>query len=306
MVNYDGKVSELRKLWKSAVELELETRRIMERILRQTEHTGVMVQNRDEILISYAHCEEHDVALVNKILTDMAYDYFVCEAIVCPEVFDMLYHRYAKGELTDRGCSLALLKFWAENRQDMEIPDDTARQLIQELLKEEIYFPFYVRFVDMVPELHYIKDSIFIEYRTQPQSQVYIHYALDDDTVDGEGAGGTADETDYGRYDIKAMQEMYAGIYVVMFQLFHGETLQYYITENFIEDGKVPQERVTQSGTLAGKTEETAEGGTTADRFNILNDIMISTSLQDGTTAQQLTEDYLYQDFCVRELFRVL
>ena len=33
---------------------------------------------------------------------------------------------------------------------------------------------------------------------------------------------------------------------------------------------------------------------------------MISTSLQDGTTAQQLTEDYLYQDFCVRELFRVL
>ena len=99
---------------------------------------------------------------------------------------------------------------------------------------------------------------------------------------------------------------MYAGIYVVMFQLFHGETLQYYITENFIEDGKVPQERVTQSGTLAGKTEETAEGGTTADRFNILNDIMISTSLQDGTTAQQLTEDYLYQDFCVRELFRVL
>ncbi len=306
MVNYDGKVSELRKLWKSAVELELETRRIMERILRQTEHTGVMVQNRDEILISYAHCEEHDVALVNKILTDMAYDYFVCEAIVCPEVFDMLYHRYAKGELTDRGCSLALLKFWAENRQDMEIPDDTARQLIQELLKEEIFFPFYVRFVDMVPELHYIKDSIFIEYRTQPQSQVYIHYALDDDTVDGEGAGGAADETDYGRYDIKAMQEMYAGIYVVMFQLFHGETLQYYITENFIEDGKVPQERVTQSGTLAGKTEETAEGDTTADRFNILNDIMISTSLQDGTTAQQLTEDYLYQDFCVRELFRVL
>ena len=109
----------------------------------------------------------------------------------------MLYHRYAKGELTDRVCSLALLKFWAENRQDMEIPDDTARQLIQELLKEEIYFPFYVRFVDMVPELHYIKDSIFIEYRTQPQSQVYIHYALDDDTVYGEGAGSAADETLY-------------------------------------------------------------------------------------------------------------
>ncbi len=137
MMNYDGKVTELRKLWKSAVDLELETRLIMERILRQTEYTGVMVQDRDEILISYAHCEEHDAALVNKILMDMAYDYFVCEAIVCPEIFDMLYQKYAKGELTDRRCSLALLKFWAENRQGMEIPDDTVRQLIQELLKEE-------------------------------------------------------------------------------------------------------------------------------------------------------------------------
>ena len=306
MMNYDGKVTELRKLWKSAVDLELETRLIMERILRQTEYTGVMVQDRDEILISYAHCEEHDAALVNKILMDMAYDYFVCEAIVCPEIFDMLYQKYAKGELTDRRCSLALLKFWAENRQGMEIPDDTVRQLIQELLKEEIYFPFYVRFVDMVPELHYIKDSIFIEYRTQPQSQVYIHYAFDDDAADGEHTDSTADRTDYGRYDIKAMQEMYAGIYVGMFQLFHGETLQYYITENFFEEGKAPQERVTQSGTLAGKTEETAEGGALPDRFNILNDIMISISLQDGAAAQQLTEDYLYQDFCVRELFRVL
>lgn len=306
MMNYDGKVTELRKLWKSAVDLELETRLIMERILRQTEYTGVMVQDRDEILISYAHCEEHDAALVKKILMDMAYDYFVCEAIVCPEIFDMVYQKYAKGELTDRRCSLALLKFWAENRQGMEIPDDTVRQLIQELLKEEIYFPFYVRFVDMVPELHYIKDSIFIEYRTQPQSQVYIHYAFDDDAADGEHTDSTADRTDYGRYDIKAMQEMYAGIYVGMFQLFHGETLQYYITENFFEEGKAPQERVTQSGTLAGKTEETAEGGALPDRFNILNDIMISISLQDGATAQQLTEDYLYQDFCVRELFRVL
>ena len=44
----------------------------------------------------------------------------------------------------------------------------------------------------------------------------------------------------------------------------------------------------------------------TDDRFNILNDILLSVSLQDETTAQQLTEDYLYQDFCVRELFKVL
>lgn len=306
MMNYDGKVTELRKLWKSAVDLELDTRLIMERILRQTEYTGVMVQNRDNILISYARYEGHDAALVNKILMDMAYEYFVCEAIVCPEIFDMLYQKYAEGELNDRGCCLALLKFWAENRQNMEIPDDIVRQLIQELLKEEIYFPFYVRFVDMVPELHYIKDSVFIEYRTQPQSQVYIHYVFDDDALVKGSADNEAEEINYERYEIKLMKEMYEGIYVGVFQLFHGETLQYYITESYFDDQKAPQEHVTQSSTLSGKTEETVESSGAVDRFNILNDIMISISLQDSATAQQLTEDYLYQDFCVRELFRVL
>ncbi len=42
------------------------------------------------------------------------------------------------------------------------------------------------------------------------------------------------------------------------------------------------------------------------DRFNILNDILLSISLHDEATAQQLTEDYIYRDFCVRELFKVL
>ena len=168
----------------------------------------------------------------------------------------------------------------------------------------------------MVPELHYIRNSMFVEYRTQPKSQVYIHYAFDDasfgdDSTDG-GDGQLEEGIDYECYEIREMKEMYEGIHVSMFQLFHGETIQYYITECFLENGEV-QERVTQSGTLDGRSE--ADPGSLApgrqrynmdDRFNILNDILLSISLHDEATAQQLTEDYLYQDFCVRELFKVL
>lgn len=68
------------------------------------------------------------------------------------------------------------------------------------------------------------------------------------------------------------------------------------------------REHVTQSGTLSGLSETSAEAGKqgTDDRFSILNDILLSISVQDEVTAQQLTEDYVYQDFCVRELFKVL
>ena len=37
-----------------------------------------------------------------------------------------------------------------------------------------------------------------------------------------------------------------------------------------------------------------------------MNDIMVGISMQDEATAEQLTEEYLYQDFCARELFHVI
>lgn len=296
MINYDGRASELRKLWKSAVDLELDAKLILERILRQIVYTGIAIQDRDSMLTAYVQYEDHDALLVNGILLNIAYEYFVYEAITNSEVFDILYQKYIKRELTDRVCKLALLKFWAENIQNMEIPEDVARSFISELLNEEVYFPFYVNLVEMVPELHYMKNSIFIEYRTQPQSQVYIHYAYDDGTVDE------------GSYEIRDMKEMYDGIHVSIFQLFHGETIQYYITENYLEENGVVTEHVTQSGTLSGMSETSAMSGRQGadDRFSILNDILLSISLHDEMTAQQLTEDYVYQDYCVRELFKVL
>lgn len=123
-----------------------------------------------------------------------------------------------------------------------------------------------------------------------------MHYTYDDDSVEESS------------YEIREMKEMYDGIHVSMFQLFYGETIQYYITENYLEDDGVVREHVTQSGTLSGLSETSAEAGKqgTDDRFSILNDILLSISVQDEVTAQQLTEDYVYQDFCVRELFKVL
>lgn len=307
MINYEGMTFELRKLWKAATDLELDTQQIMERILRQLQYTGATIPERDSILISYSQCEGHDPELVNELLLDTAYEYFVYEAVTCPEIFDMLYQKHVQGELTDRVCRLALLRNWAENRENgAEIPVEDVRLFVQELLREEIYFPFYVKLADMVPELHYIKNSKFVEYRTQPLSQVYIHYVLDDNTLTKSDEGGDEENNSCDQYDIEEMHEMYDGIYVSMFQLFQGETLQYYITESDSDNGELPQEHVTQSDTLYGKSGERTHSSDTDDRFHILNDILLSISLQDEATAQQLMEEYLYQDFCARELFRVL
>lgn len=318
MLYYEGKTIDLKNLWKSAVELELDTQNIMYRILQQINYTGVNVQEKDEILLAYAGYEEHDAALVKTLLRNTAYEYFVHEAIVYPAIFDRLYQEYSLSGFGDRVCKLAMLKFASENPAYLEtIHSQDLDMLVKELLREDRYFPFYARLSDMVPELHYFKNIFFIEYRTLPESKVCIHFAYDDffdDNFDlrseeekAQSANGM-EASDTGRYEIQEMREMYDGIYVSVFRLFHGEALQYYITETYADENGIIQEHVTQSDTIFGDVQ--GEGVQSQDahngRFDILNDIMVSITMQDEVTAEQMAEEYLYQDFCARELFRVL
>jgi hypothetical protein len=299
LMNYEGSSVELRKLWRSANDLELDSKAILERILVQVRYTGNTIHDRDEILISYVQCEDYDTHLVNEILIDTSYDYFVNEAVVLPEIFDMIYDRYKKGEITERIAKMALLKYWAEIMDDSDnsivIYEEVARLFIHELLVQEIYFPFYVKFADLVPELHYVKNSQFVEYRTQPGSHVYIHYVVEEGNFSETMVSDEPISTEeYEQYEVREMHEMYDGIYVAMFQILSDEFLQYYISESQLDNA-------TQSDVLIPK-----EGDNSRDRFGILNDILTSISLKDHVTAQQLTDEYLCRDFCARELFRVL
>ena len=81
MMYYEGQTTHLRNIWKSAVELELPVDDIMHRILGQMRFTHVIVPEKDEILLSYAVSPEHDDTLVQELLDDAAYAYFVQDAI---------------------------------------------------------------------------------------------------------------------------------------------------------------------------------------------------------------------------------
>jgi hypothetical protein len=307
LINYEGSSMELRRLWKSAQDIEMESSVIMEKILKQMKYTGINIPDRDRMLIAYSDCQNCNEAIVKDLLLDTAYEYFVNEQVVENEIFNMLYSRYKNGEMSERILKMALLKYWAENvGTDIDVPDDTVRSFVQELISDDIYFKFYINIADIVPELHYVKNCSFVEYRTTPKSRVCIHYAMYDES---EKESDLPDES----FEIKEMREMYDGIYVSMFQLFYGENIQYYISESRVDDDNIVQEYVTKSDTLYGSTGEPQENGPITssnkysdDRFTILNDIMVSINLGDEITAQQLTEEYLCKDFCARELFKVL
>ena len=142
---------------------------------------------------------------------------------------------------------------------------------------------YFSVFRPYIPVLLFYEDRSFVEYRTEPGRQVLIHSMLSD--------GDWSEEA----YEKESMTEIYEGIFSQNYVLFHGETLQYYITE--IEDEK---SNLTESGSVE---EDLRAERQTESRFDQLNDILGAHSVGDGESLFKLMEQYLEKSQVVSELF---
>ena len=143
--------------------------------------------------------------------------------------------------------------------------------------------PFFLEFVREVPELRVYADKVFIEYKGEPNGKAVLHYVVE--MGNGEG----------GEYCTEEMRNVYGGVYCKEFVLFYGEVLQYYIMEEI--DGKA---HLTESNTIQ-RTD--MAGGNDESRYNMLNDIAISKTMQDYETLDELLEEYYKKEYLVEDLF---
>ena len=77
--------------------------------------------------------------------------------------------------------------------------------------------------------------------------------------------------------------------------MFYGEVLQYYIMEEI--EGKA---QLTESNTIQ-KSDMGKDSGDS--RYNMLNDIAISKTMQDYGTLDELVEEYHKKTYLVEDLF---
>ena len=91
------------------------------------------------------------------------------------------------------------------------------------------------------------------------------------------------------------MQEVYSGVFFKEFVLFFGENLQYYIMEE-----SENEEQLTESGSLQ-KSDIMNESPDS--KYEIINDMMISMTLQDDTTLDHLIEEYYRREYLDHRLF---
>lgn len=287
---FSGTVREMRDLWKAAGSFGVETYALSEKIILQMLYSGAYVGETTDIFRSF--CKEGAGSdLERAFLAQNAYDSFVKDQITESFIFGRIGKLSMEGAAFPLVCRLAYLKFYAEHDEEEKPDQDTVRNFLKEMLEKKIFFPFCTKYLRELPQMKQFADKTMLEYKTRPGSRCVIHYMLSSDA-------DTLDE-----YRSEEMQEMYDGIFVSEFVLFFGEQLQYYVTEESIEDedGSPVQGQLTESGTIS-KSDINQNNQT--NRYDLINDLMIGMTLQDYNTADRLLAEYTRRRFLSSHLFQ--
>ncbi|MCM1112456.1 MAG: DUF5717 family protein [Muribaculum sp.] len=282
-----GSTRDLRDIWKAARSFEVDAYRLSERMLLQMLFSGAFVGEKTEIFEYYVS-RGANVRIEKAFLARCAYGYLVRERLTEAVFFKEIRRLYLQQEEIQKVCKLAFLKYYAENAGELAAEETpVVKAFLQEMLTEKIHLNFFRRFAErkLISEnmLREMLDKTIVEYRTRPGAKVSIHYVVMRE--DGEAS----------EYLTEPMREVTGGLCFKEFVLFFGESLQYYITEE--RDG---EEQLTESGNL----QRSDIRGNDADwRYEMLNDILISRTLEDYDTLDELMEEYRRREYLGEHLF---
>ncbi len=283
---YKGPAKNLRDIWKAASGFYVDTYKICETMIKQTLTTGAYTGQEGRILREYVEGGA-STGLELEYLKYFADDHLLSDRLIDEYFFTEMARIYENENSLPTVCMLSFLKYYAQNVKLSDIPEDIAghiRRYIHILYAEQgIVMSYMQEFAAISPESEELAKQTVVEYRGMEGARVTINYYISSEN--DESIGYIRDE----------MKEVYGGIFCKSFLVFFGETLQYYITE---ESGGI--EELTESGTAAKNNVGSTQ---TDDKFSLINDISMATTLKDYETALKLAGEYKKKEFYAKHLF---
>ncbi|MBD5465396.1 MAG: hypothetical protein HDR22_06205 [Lachnospiraceae bacterium] len=273
----------LRDIWRTVTAAGMEAYELSERILLTCLFGGCFLSGKEEVF-SYYFAGKPDWQVVEGYLSESAYEYFVKEQVMDERIFGDMIAFYKQNGTMPQICMLAFLKYFSAGKGILSLEEkQMAEKFLLEMLKKDIFFPFFLRYKNILPIVMLQDSYTYIEYRGEPGCKAVIHYVIEKDGNYGS------------KYHNEEMEEIYSSIFLKRFVLFFGERLQYYITEEV--NGK---ENLTESGTIEGSNivDEEPES-----RFKLLNSMAMSRSLEEYESMETIADEYAKKVWQCERLF---
>lgn len=284
---YECSTKDMVDLWKAARDFDIDTTELEERILCQMMFIRSYSSSFARVFESYYNHGARE-RVVEAYIAYNSYNFFVKEMVVNTDVFRVIEHRIAEEEDTIDVCKLALLKYYSDDIDTIELTDkqkQIAQNILNEMIDKRKIFAFYKKLGAYITVPHSVLDKTIVEYRTNPKNKVLIHYVM-------EGEDGM------NEYMVENMENVFEGIFVKSFVLFYGDNMQYYITEH-----KENQEELTESGSISNQNikAELSQG-----RYDMINDMLACVELQDIHTLKKMMSSYVMSEKMTDAIFKPL
>lgn len=281
-IYYQGATTELIRLWKSCEDFQVDTKDLEERILTQLLYVGCELPEGEEIFRSYLEKSPQDF-IVLAYLSMAAHGYFVENRKISPYVLAVIESRYCHEQTLNDACRLALFRYLSEEDQWSDKHYQIGDELLSMYTRRGMYFAFYKKLDERLIQKYHLYDKVFLEYRTNPKSHVVLHYS-------GRDTGSD--------FVVEEIPNVYDGIFVKQFVMFFGDVVQYYISDEL--DGRT---QMTESARL---TNNDLYGQKDRSRYNLINQMLISNTLQDQTSLYRNMKQYQGLDTVTEKLFTLL
>jgi hypothetical protein len=219
--------------------------------------------------------------MVRAFLTFQAYQYLVHDRSISEELFPIMRRElnYEENDI----CLFAWMKYNSGARELSAGEYDFIAYHISRVEKKGILLPFFRDYGNKLKLPERMSDKFYIEYKTNPRYQVYLHYRLIKSNVEPD-------------YIVERMPDTLFGIHVKELILFCHEILEYYITEE--ADGYVNTTECirVQNDRDVSEDEES--------KYNQLNLMLTAREMQDEKTLMDRMEHYIKTEYIISKCFQ--
>ncbi len=281
LMYYDGPIEDMKRLWNTGRQFELDTMVLEEKILSLLLFTRSGSFGTEQIFASY-HRKLGRKKICRAYIILKAYEYFVKDLPVNELIFTDIEENYQEGAELEDVCLLALLEHYSRMVDLRPEQEKIARELLLEYNGRGMRFAFYQAFPLKLRQPYQLEDKVFLEYVANPEHTVLLYYRI----------RGQQEE-----YLQEPMKNCFEGIYVKEFILFYGEELECYIEE-------LQEDQVVKTSDKRILTARMAEEG--GSRYDLLNRICRVQEAGDTGKLREELESYGQLDYLTKEIFTLI
>ena len=281
---FNGTTEDMLSVWKRAVDFDIDTYELEERILAQMMFAHSYFEEMSDVFDSYFRKGPKE-RIIEAYLSYNSYLAFVRNIAVSETVYNIIEAYLENGKSLPWICKMALTRYYSELQIMSEYQKSLGMDMMAELARKEYVFPFFLKLSDKIPLPFEVKDKTMVEYRGNPNSRVVIHYYYED-------------KDRKKNYITEDMKNVYEGIFVKQFVLFYGESVSYYITEEYKN-----QVTTTESRIISNKS---VKPDKSQGRYELLNDIIACREIHDNQTFNKLVHTYAVTEYVAGQMFKPL